>query len=234
MHYYQHHIGDFIRDTSRLPDSHCMAYLRMIWLYYESESPLQNNVSIIALKVGADVDIVNAILQAFFNLDGDSWRHKRCDSEIAEYHSIRDRNRENGKLGGRPRKTQSVSSGMPVGTQPEPSGNPNITLTSNHKPETSNQSIDTPRAASKKGTRLPDDWVLPKAWGEWALVERKDLSVEDVRRAGDSFADYWHAKSGREACKLDWEATWRNWIRNQRQGSAQTQQVRASIFAGVT
>ncbi len=27
------------------------------------------------------------------------------------------------------------------------------------------------------------------------------------------FVDYWIAKAGKDACKVDWNATWRNWIR---------------------
>jgi len=63
------------------------------------------------------------------------------------------------------------------------------------------------------GSRLPDDWQLPKDWGDWAMGERPDLSAEDVRREASCFADYWHAKVGADARKADWQATWRNWIR---------------------
>ena len=66
---------------------------------------------------------------------------------------------------------------------------------------------------SKTATRLPDDWVLPKAWGEWALQERADMGEADVRREAEVFADFWRAKAGADAKKLDWQATWRNWVR---------------------
>jgi len=66
----------------------------------------------------------------------------------------------------------------------------------------------------KRGSRLPDDWQLPKSWGEWALQKRPDLTVDDVRNQAERFADYWHAKAGVNARKADWEATWRNWIRD--------------------
>jgi len=66
---------------------------------------------------------------------------------------------------------------------------------------------------ARHGIRLPDDWQLPKDWGDWALGERQDLSAEDVRREAACFADYWHAKAGVDARKSDWQATWRNWIR---------------------
>lgn len=124
MHYYQHHIGDFIRDTSRLSDEQCMAYLRMIWLYYESELPLPNNPRSIAFRVGSSEDVVQLILESFFKLEDGAWRHTRCDSEITEYEAICNRNRTNGKAGGRPKKTQSVSSGLPDDSDMEPIRNP--------------------------------------------------------------------------------------------------------------
>ena len=45
------------------------------------------------------------------------------------------------------------------------------------------------------------------------MAERQDLSADDVRREAQVFADYWHAKAGADARKLDWQATWRNWVR---------------------
>jgi len=30
----------------------------------------------------------------------------------------------------------------------------------------------------------------------------------------DQFKDYWIAQPGQKGVKLDWEATWRNWVRN--------------------
>ena len=61
---------------------------------------------------------------------------------------------------------------------------------------------------------MPPDWALPKAWGEWAMAEYPQWPAEKVRQEGASFRDYWAAKSGKEATKLDWEATWRNWCRS--------------------
>lgn len=65
-----------------------------------------------------------------------------------------------------------------------------------------------------KGSRLSADWVLPKEWEDWARQERPDL---DLRSVGEQFKDYWSAKAGSGATKLDWQATWRNWVRNQKQ-----------------
>lgn len=60
---------------------------------------------------------------------------------------------------------------------------------------------------------MSKDWVLPKTWGDWALGERKDWSAENVRLAADKFRDHWLAKV--DGDRLDWEATWRNWVRSE-------------------
>ncbi|MNV78051.1 hypothetical protein D3C71_1715200 [compost metagenome] len=39
------------------------------------------------------------------------------------------------------------------------------------------------------------------------------MTADAVRREADCFADYWHAKGGADARKVDWQATWRNWVR---------------------
>jgi len=63
-----------------------------------------------------------------------------------------------------------------------------------------------------RGSRLSDDWVLPKEWGEWALSQ--GWSETAVRLEADKFRDFWISKAGKDATKLDWLATWRNWLRN--------------------
>jgi hypothetical protein len=71
-----------------------------------------------------------------------------------------------------------------------------------------------------RGTRLSADWLLPRSWGQWALDNVQGWTDAAVRLEGEKFRDYWCAKSGRDASKRDWEATWRNWIRNARAPAA--------------
>lgn len=66
-------------------------------------------------------------------------------------------------------------------------------------------------ALPKRGTRLPNPYPLTDAMidaGD-AIDDRLALALEH-----DKFCDYWWAKAGRDATKLDWVATWRNWCRN--------------------
>jgi hypothetical protein len=43
---------------------------------------------------------------------------------------------------------------------------------------------------------------------------RAECPTIDLQAEHRKFVDYWIGKSGRDGTKLDWPATWRNWIRN--------------------
>lgn len=68
---------------------------------------------------------------------------------------------------------------------------------------------------AKKAARLPRDFQLPNDWRLEAhgIATRKGVRI-DVDDQFERFRDYWCGKSGADAAKLDWLATWRNWIRN--------------------
>jgi len=76
---------------------------------------------------------------------------------------------------------------------------------------------DTNVSPKKRAARLPENWVLSKACGEWAVGE--GYSIEAIRIEAEKFKDYWIGVGGTKGTKLDWPATWRNWIRNSKQGS---------------
>lgn len=86
MHYYQHHIGDFIKDTTHLDDHQLATYLRMLWAYYTSESPISSDFEDVAFAMRSDEKTVRLLLRHFFTESPDGWHHTRCDKEIADYH----------------------------------------------------------------------------------------------------------------------------------------------------
>ena len=69
----------------------------------------------------------------------------------------------------------------------------------------------TERDKNKRGSRLSSDFCLPNEWNSWARNERPELNV---LQTFDKFKDYWIAQAGQKGVKLDWLATWRNWVRN--------------------
>lgn len=64
-------------------------------------------------------------------------------------------------------------------------------------------------SAHGRGTRLPEDWQPTQALADFARDQ--GLDPEETR---ERFRDYWIAQPSQRGCKLDWEATWRNWCRN--------------------
>ena len=77
------------------------------------------------------------------------------------------------------------------------------------------QSREVNSDARPRGTRLQPDWFPTEDQKRWAGKTRPDL---DVATVVDSFRDYWVAAPGQKGVKLDWDATFRNWVRNQRGG----------------
>lgn len=60
-----------------------------------------------------------------------------------------------------------------------------------------------------RGTRIPDDFTVSDAMADWA---QQNVPEVDRHRETEKFVNHWRAKTGRDATKLDWKATWRNWM----------------------
>lgn len=61
-----------------------------------------------------------------------------------------------------------------------------------------------------RATRLPEDWFPSEIDWQRAVVTLGTVGAEDQL---DRFRDYWAAIPGQKGLKLDWAATWRNWVR---------------------
>lgn len=80
---------------------------------------------------------------------------------------------------------------------------------------------------NRKGTRFALT-SLPPEWVEYCKTERPDLNAATVFQG---FHDYWISIPGAKGVKLDWFATWRNWVRSQ--NANQKQQPQKPQRAGV-
>lgn len=137
MNYFKHHIGDYDSATSHLSMLEDCAYRRLISLYYRKEQPIPLDMAKACRLVRAasehERDAVVTVLREFFSETPDGWRHARCDKEIAEAAEIAERNRNNGKNGGRPRLsgnsdgTHEKPSGLFLGSHEKPTGFPELT-----------------------------------------------------------------------------------------------------------
>jgi len=62
----------------------------------------------------------------------------------------------------------------------------------------------------RRGTRIPDDFAVTDEMAAWAA---QNVPLVDTASETDRFRDYWAGVSGQRGTKLDWVATWRNWMR---------------------
>jgi hypothetical protein len=79
--------------------------------------------------------------------------------------------------------------------------------------ETETETEKKVESARKRGVRLHEDWVATAE--DWQAALDK-LGIAGATVEVDKFRDYWKAQPGQRGVKLDWNATFRNWIRNAR------------------
>lgn len=196
MHYYQFNIADYRSATVHLSNEEDLAYRRLLDMYYDTEQKIPLDTQWVARRLRVQTEVVCNVLNDMFEQHEDGYFHARCDVVIKQFKQFA----EAGKRGAAKR----------WGTPPdgEVISPPNATpmLTNNYKPITNNQLKE-----KQRGSRLAHDWVLTKSLGEWAQAERPDLNI---RQIAEQFKDYWIAQPGQKGVKLDWSATWRNWVRN--------------------
>jgi uncharacterized protein YdaU (DUF1376 family) len=195
MHYYQFHIGDYKSHTHHLSHYEDLAYRRLLDFYFLHEQPIKHRD--IARQIGMrdHEEDVMTVLNEFFISTPEGFVNPRADKEIKQYKEFS----AAGKRGAAKR----------WGTPPDEEANspPNATpiATNNHKPITNNQDKKT------LGKRLANDFSFPLEWEQFCKETRPELHPT---RTFDQFKDYWIAQAGQKGVKLDWFATWRNWVRN--------------------
>ena len=227
MHYYQHHIGDFIKATARLSDSQSMAYLRLLWMYYDSEKPLKPDSKILAFQIGASIEDTELLLEAFFWLADNGWHHTRCDQEISEYHALVDKKANAGRASAERRKNKSTS-------QDEQALNTcstDVQLTNNQEPVTKNQE-------QKKATVVaPPVGVSDSVWQDFVRHRKAKKAqvtqtvIDGIQREADKAG--WSLDAAlRECITRNWQSFKADWVADK--NLSQTGQMNQRVASGLT
>jgi hypothetical protein len=94
---------------------------------------------------------------------------------------------------------------------PVTAGDPLSNANANTNAGKESEGAKAPAAAGKaKATRIPDDWTLTPDLAAYAEAQLPNV---DARKLAEAFTDYWRAAAGEKARKVDWDATWRTWVR---------------------
>lgn len=85
MNFYPRHVGDYARDTGHLTMAEHGAYTLLLDHYYATEAPIPADLCERIAKAYADEEraAVQRVLKWFFVLDGEGYRHEKCDKIIA-------------------------------------------------------------------------------------------------------------------------------------------------------
>ncbi len=212
MHYYTFNVGDYRKDTGHLTTLEHGIYRQLIDWYYLDEAPIPKETQVVIrrLRLGSDSDMksLQNVLDDFFVLQDDGYHQGHCDAVIAKYHEKADKNKTNGKLGGRPKKTQSVILGNPNETQTKGNQEP---ITNNHKP-IKNTGASAPIV-------LRPDFIDEQLWNDWLIVRKKKsapltptawaMMTNQVEKAGWTLE-----KAIQECCLRTWATFRADWLSN--------------------
>lgn len=201
MHYYKRNLGDYAKKAGRLTMLQHGAYTLLIDSCYDREvfPTLEQALEWTWASTEAEVEAVKFVLSRFFVLDKDGcYVQDRILQELLHYHKNADTNKRIADEREAKRRENRTKREQVVDEAP-PNHKP---LTNNHKP------ID---KENKRGSRLSQDFSLPIEWRDFCVQTRPELHPTQTF---DKFKDYWIAQAGQKGVKLDWFATWRNWVRN--------------------
>lgn len=151
----------------------------------------------------------------------------QLDRDNDKYEKFIEKQRSNGKKGGRPKGNPTVNNDNPnnprVNWQTQKSLTDTVTVTVTDTDNDIEEEKSTkkemvladakPKIKPKqiKGTRF-DEKVTTE---EWEIFARDNLGWDKERTQAtfNEFNDYWIGVAGAKGVKLDWLATWRNWCR---------------------
>ena len=194
MHYYQHHIGDFIKDTANLTDSQLATYLRMMWAYYDTEKPITGELEDIAFAMRSDEKTVRLLLRHYFIETPEGWRHARCDAEIQLFREKQDKAAKSANArwtnanAKRTRSDRNANEGVLDANQEPITNNQHNTL----KPSAGKPARFNPRSIDLIGINV----ALQAAWSEWLdyRIKRARGMTEDGWRAQAADLTAWLEK----------------------------------------
>jgi uncharacterized protein YdaU (DUF1376 family) len=169
--------------------------------------------------------VVRPILDEFFERKQGYWQSLRLLEEYERAWSMKRARAEAGAKGGKAKALKDKGEEPSNATiLPEQTHDKSVAI---HLPSPSHLNLEEKepsyegskkkREVSSKGTRLPEDWLPSETMIEDALAIGEKLNIHFLRKEledeADRFRDYWIAQPGAKGIKLDWPATWRNWIR---------------------
>ena len=106
MNYYEHHLGDYAKDTGHLSMIEHGAYRLLLDRYYGTEQgiPAEQAMRVARARTKEEKAAVEVVLAEFFTLADGVYVNSRAEEELEKANARIKAAQENGKRGGRPKK----------------------------------------------------------------------------------------------------------------------------------
>jgi uncharacterized protein YdaU (DUF1376 family) len=217
------YIADYLKKTTHLRALESGAYLHLIMAYWAS-GKLPNDdrqLATIAKVSDREWKALKPTLAAFF---GPDWTHARIDEELAKAEEVAASSSERARQAANKRWAKHTTRNAPSMQQASLKDAQECTLhssqdTKEEKKEASSLRSDVrttieraEKEQLKQAKRLPEDWQPSVADIDFAKAN--GLDALGLLRETTKFKNYWLAKGGKDARKLDWSRTWQNWVLN--------------------
>jgi uncharacterized protein YdaU (DUF1376 family) len=240
VNYYPFNVGDYSAHTAHLEPMEDLAYRRLLDAYYLREQPLPADIQTAAKLVrmrsmAADVE---SVLNEFFTLTEDGWRHSRCDAEIERMRDKQTKARASAQasVNARSQRQQANAERTLVKESTDVERTLPVLATDVELPTPTptpreEKEMVEPRRSAAPPTPPPDfdgrnseilngksvvaiaaAWDLPGEWG--CDAEALGWQPAEVLRESEKFRQYWVAGKGagtRRSVK-GWRQSWSNWL----------------------
>lgn len=205
--------GDFLAGTSGLSPAERGVYITLLCLIYENDAPIERDDARLARRCGAPkaafVKILSALIgEGKITDEGGMLSNRRAEKALMD-RTNRSQNATHASnarwtaQSGKSEQNQSPDDAPAMPPQSVADASQSQSQKEKKKPSVSQKTT---------GSRLPKDFEIPPDWIAWA-VEEASISEVSARREASKFCDFWWAKAGKDAAKVDWLATWRGWVR---------------------
>lgn len=205
-HWMPLYIGDYLKDTRRLSTLEHGAYMLLIMEYW-SNGGIPNDDRKLARIVGLSDAEWAEIRENMAELFLDDWQHKRINEELSK---SEDKSNKAKDAASKRWQNDCNADGMRTHSECNADGDADA-MPSLPLPQSLSKK-EKAKAFSKdaKGTRITGCWSPdPKDW-HLAISE---IGMPSADRELGKFRDYWIGIPGSRGRKLDWSATWRNWVK---------------------
>ena len=242
MHFYEWNIGDYAKKTQHLTNEEDLAYRRALDMYYDTEKPLDiSNIPSLSRRLRVGIEALQNVIAEFFP----GGENKHAEEKIAAYYTFIDRQKANGKLGGRPKKTQALPKPNPSQTQKNPVPSqplpteplPTEPLTTNQKPLTKNHGKSKAiapvalLAALGVDEKIAADWIILRKQKKAPVTETALTGIQrEAEKAGMSLEN-----ALAMCCERGWSGFKAEWLRkNQKDSGRDLEAERREFINGDT